>query len=298
MNTITDKKYPHIIYPDSPDASLFSDISYKEISKHGAVLFRGFNIDTIERFQQFVQIFPQNEMSYHFRSSPRKELSTSIYESTSYPEDEVIHMHSENTYSNTVISVIMFCCIEPAESGGETPISDNKLMMEGLPPALVEKFEKGVLYKRNINKMYGLGWEEVFQTSHREEVEEYCKENNIDFEWKKDNSLTLSWKKDAFTIHPLTKEKIWFNHSYFFNKYRLPEGVLEAFSEEDIPNDTFFGDGEEISEDEIMELYSAYNNSKAEFLWEKGDLLILDNILFSHGRNTFTGNRKIVTSFF
>jgi alpha-ketoglutarate-dependent taurine dioxygenase len=30
--------------------------------------------------------------------------------------------------------------------------------------------------------------------------------------------------------------------------------------------------------------------------WEKGDVLLLDNMLMSHGRSSFTGERKILVS--
>ena len=32
------------------------------------------------------------------------------------------------------------------------------------------------------------------------------------------------------------------------------------------------------------------------FVWERGDVLLLDNMQFAHGRNRFSGSRKVVAA--
>ncbi|MCH2195465.1 TauD/TfdA family dioxygenase [Kordia sp.] len=270
----------------------------EKLRKHGGILCRGFGIDTVEKFQSLMDKFPNELLDYAFRSSPRFEITNNVYVSTTYPPDEIINMHSESSYAPTHPSRIVFCCIIAAEERGETPIADNRLILQHMSDELKQKFmEKGVQYRRYLNSFMGLGWEEVFQTEDKAVVEAECKKNGMDFTWVSDKELVLTWTKKAIWEHPVTGELAWFNHSLFFNKYMLPDSILNAVENDDqLPNNTFFGDGTPISKEEIEEIKTAYKKSTVMFPWEEGDVLFLDNMFASHGRNSYKGERKIIVS--
>lgn len=270
----------------------------KNLRQYGGVLCRGFGIDTVDKFETLMNKFPNDLLDYSFRSSPRFELSNNVYVSTTYPEDQIINMHSESSYAPNHPSRIVFCCIQPATVRGETPIADNRLILQNLSENLKNKFlTKGVQYRRNLSGVLGLNWQEVFQTSDKKTVEEECLQNDMNFNWVNDDELVLTWTKKAIWKHPVTKELVWFNHGLFFNKHMLNKDILESVtSDSELPNNTFFGDGTEISEDEIEEIKNAYEKSTIKFPWEKGDVLFLDNMLASHGRNSYQGERKIIVS--
>lgn len=266
--------------------------------KYGGILCRNFNIDTAEKFQDLVSVFNKPLLEYKFRSSPRHSIMENVYVSTTYPNSYRINMHSENSYAQTPPEKIIFCCITPADIMGETPIADNRKVLEHISPDLKNKFsEKGILYKRRLNGMLGLSWQEVFQTQDKEEVRESCEKMGVSYKWLGENDLLMHWKMDAIIKHPVTQELIWFNHGMFFNKYSYDQDFLSTInSDDELPNNTYFGDGEEISEEEYSELKSAYEKSIVEFPWETGDVLFLDNYLCSHGRNAYEGERKIIVS--
>lgn len=272
----------------------------QKVRQHGGILFRGFGIDTVEKFQEFIGVFDVMPLEYKQRSSPRFEVAKNIYHSTTYPADQPINMHSENSYALKWAMRIVFCCIWPAEEQGETPIADNRLVYENLSDGVKAKFlQKGVRYIRNMSKGMGLAWQEVFQTSDRAQVEEECRKSGMDFVWKDEDSLMLSWNNGAIYDHPETKEKIWFNHAFFFNKYALSDELLSSFESEDhLPFNTHFGDGSPISREEIEEIRMAYEKATILFSWEKGDVLFLDNMLISHGRSPYKGKREIIVSMF
>jgi hypothetical protein len=145
-----------------------------------------------------------------------------------------------------------------------------------------------------------MGWEEVFQTDNIGEVKKICEENNIQYRFASPENLILKWKKKAIYNHPVTNERIWFNHAFFFNKFSLLEEMGFSFDDtsvnEFLPSDTFFGDGSEISFQEYSEIKEAYEIEKVVFPWQEGDVLLLDNMLTAHGRNPYKGDRKIVVS--
>lgn len=104
---------------------------------------------------------------------------------------------------------------EIAEEGGETVIADSRHVYNSIDMNIINKFnEKKVLYVRNYTEGIDLSWQEVFQTEDKKEVEQYCKNHSINYEWKT-GDLVLTTKQicQATIKHPLTKENVWFKSS-------------------------------------------------------------------------------------
>ena len=275
-----------------------------DLIKHGGLLLRGFNIKNLEDFGLFVNSFQSKPLKYMFRSSPRHELNEqvkNVYNSTIYPKKESINLHNESSYARNWGAKIVFCCLLPAEHGGETPIADSRKILKDISPQLVSKFhEKGVLYRRRLIDTIGMSWKEVFQTADKKVVETVCNQNKIKHNFVNEKHLTIEWNKKAIYKHPVSQEETWFNHIYFFNKYsryaELGMDPKEHFSSDLIHSDTLFGDGTEISYQEYVEIKNAYDKNTLSFPYEKGDILFLDNMLTAHGRNPYKGNRLIATA--
>jgi alpha-ketoglutarate-dependent taurine dioxygenase len=275
-----------------------------ELLKHGALLLRGFDIETLDDFGKFVDSFETKPLTYMFRSSPRHELDKNVknvYNSTIYPKAEKINLHNESSYSRTWGMKIMFCCLQPAEEGGETPIADSRKILCDIPAELVEKFRaKGVMYRRKLIRDIGMSWQEVFQTDDKQIVEAVCQENDIRYDFVSDDHLNIEWVKKAVYRHPKTEEETWFNHIFFFNKFSRYEELGAApndnVSDDLIHTDTLFGDGTSITWDEYMLIKHAYNKNTIAFRYEKGDIIFLDNMLAAHGRSPYKGSRTIATA--
>src|SRR4029079_16822965 len=95
-------------------------------------------------------------------------------------------------------------------------------------------------------------------------------------------------------------EYAWFNHLTFFHISTLPPALqailLSAFQPEELPNNTFYGDGSPIEPQALAQLREAYDQETVTFPWQKGDVLMLDNMLVAHGRAPFQGQRKVVVA--
>jgi alpha-ketoglutarate-dependent taurine dioxygenase len=269
------------------------------LSRRGALVLRGLKIMASRQFGQLLEIlFNGSLLPYSHRSTPRTELRGNVYTATEYHSEQLIQQHNEQAYTNVWPMRIGFFCMLPSDVGGETPIADSRIIYEKIPLSIREEFEsKGVLYVRNYSEL-DLPWNEVFCTENKVEVEQYCNENNIEFEWLSNNGLRTKQLLPATAIHPHTKEKLWFNQAHLFHVSALGADIqrelINSKGKENLPRNTYFGDGTEISDEIVAVISKIYELHKIKFEWNKGDVMLLDNMLFSHGREPFRGERKVL----
>ncbi|WP_075342504.1 TauD/TfdA family dioxygenase [Tenacibaculum agarivorans] len=269
----------------------------EELHQNGAILFRGWNVTTAEDFYTVMHSLSEETLKYTQRTSPRSEVTNKVYTSTDYPSDQEIKPHNESSYASTwPLLIAFFCFIEPSE-GGETPITNNMEMLKKLQESTINTFrEKGISYTRNMLNWLGLSWEEVYQTENKSEVEDLLNKEKMNFEWIDDGHLRVKWDRPAFQKHPILDREVWFNHSFFYHLLNQNPGLISLVEKEDLPFRATLGDGTEINEEIFKELQQAYKSATITFPWQKGDVLLLDNMLFSHARNPFKGERKILVS--
>ncbi len=271
----------------------------QQLLKHGAILFRGFNLDSVNKFEQLITATSGDPLEYSERSSPRSQVSGNIYTSTDHPADQEIFLHNEQSYNIHFPTRIFFFCMTPAQQGGETPIADTRKVLSLISPEIRAHFaEKHYMYVRNFGDGFGLSWQTTFGTSDKAAVEDYCHKNDIGFKWKEGGRLKTTQVRRAIAEHPRTGELVWFNHATFFHfstlESELSDKLITEFREEDLPNNTYYGDGAPIEPSVMDELRSAYLQEKVIFSWRQGDVLMLDNMLMAHGRQSYAGPRKVV----
>jgi alpha-ketoglutarate-dependent taurine dioxygenase len=271
------------------------------VRQNGALLIRGLRMHGTRQFGQFLEeIFEHPLAEYTYRSTPRTKLGGNVYTATEYHPSETIPQHNESSYANVwPMHIGFFCMIPPAAGmGGATPLADSRAVLARIPPEIVERFEKRQLqYVRNYGSV-DLPWNEVFQTNDRQRVEAFCERNRLSFEWTANGGLRTRQVTPATEIHAVTGEKVWFNQAHLFHISGLADEVgrdlLSMYRMEDLPRNVYFGDGTPIEVDDLNRIRAAYDEVKFHFDWQKDDLVILDNMLFTHGRQPYSGPRTIL----
>ena len=303
---ISEPPFPLVIEPPREDIDAVAWAAAQRHSirellrRHGAILFRRFTRGSVETFRNFVTAVSGEPLSYMEGTSPRHEVANHIYTSTDYPPHQRIPLHNELSYSNNWPLRLFFHCVTPPRSGGATPVADCRNVYHRISPALRRRLEeRDYLYVRHFNSDIGLGWQKAFQTNDRTAVERYCADNDIQFFWGAGDELTTRQCRPVSEAHPETGEMTWFNHLTFFNVSTLDPLLAEALlsmGKEDLPNNTYYGDGAEIEPTALDELRAAYEAETVVIPWQEGDILMLDNMLVAHGREDYRPPRQIVVA--
>jgi alpha-ketoglutarate-dependent taurine dioxygenase len=298
---------PLVVEPALPDVDLCAwagahlPLIEAGLRQHGALLFRGFGLRAQADFEAFLEAVRLPLMHYIEGATPRTELNAKVYTSTEYPAEHSIALHNELNYVVTWPMRIFFYCVTPAARGGATPIADVRRVFARLDARVRERFiEKGWMLVRNFGDGLSLPWQQTFRVSTRAELEAYCRGAHVEVEWKGGDRLRTRQVRAAVRRHPQTGELVWFNHVAFWHVSSLTPGVremfLSEFAPEELPYNTYYGDGSPIPDEVVEQLRRAYDEETVAFPWQAGDLLMMDNMLVAHGRQPFQGARKILAA--
>jgi alpha-ketoglutarate-dependent taurine dioxygenase len=272
--------------------------------KERVLLFKGFApIAARNDFSEIVSLTSESSsLQYAEPSTPRTRLQDDIYTSTEYPKEQTIAQHNEHSYSDFWPRKLFFYCEQPAIGGGCTPICNSSEVYKLIPEEIVHRFESkgGVMYVRNFTEEMDIRWQDFFNTEDKQTVEAYCRTRNMGYKWHDDQTLMIYQVAQASITEKNFDQRLWFNQAHLFHYSNLNEEIanylIEVYGTENLPRNTFYADGSPIDVADLNSIRDAYAKAMFRFNWDKGDLLIMDNVNFSHGRDAYTGDRSLLVS--
>jgi alpha-ketoglutarate-dependent taurine dioxygenase len=300
---LPDRKLPLVVTPAVENFDLADwaknnrDFINAKLLEHGAVLFRGFNLNSPEDFERAAASIC-SELYAEYGDLPREGVAGKIYKSTPYPADKMILFHNESSHLSRWPQKINFYCSQPAQEGGATPLADCREMVRRMDPKILEKFEqKGLMYVRNFSPGLDVSWQQFFHTQSRHEVEASCTQAGMTCEWTESDGLRIRQVCQAVTRHPKTGERVFFNQVQLHHVYCLDapvrDSLLTLFGRQDLPRHVYYGDGSEIEDSVMQHVGELYEQCAVRFQWQRGDMITLDNMLVCHARDPHVGARKI-----
>jgi alpha-ketoglutarate-dependent taurine dioxygenase len=303
---LDEKRFPLVVEPAVEHVSLADwarghrEFVERELSRHGALLLRGFDVESAQKFEQVAgAVCP--ELFGEYGDLPREDVGGKIYASTPYPSTQTILFHNESSHMQRWPLRIFFYCVQAAREGGETPVVDCRRVYQHLRPGVRERLDrKGLMYVRNYIEGLDVSWQDFFRTSDRRAVEDYCRRARIECEWREGNSLRTRKVRPASLAHPRTGEQTFFNqlqlHHASCLEPSLRETLVALYGEERLPRNVYYGDGAPLEDELVNEIRELYWQHAVAFLWREGDVMVLDNMLAAHARNPYVGPRRIVVA--
>lgn len=265
----------------------------------GAVLLRGFDVSREASFESVARALSSLEARYG--DLVKRSSAEFIYDATWYPKDRAILFHNEGSHTPALPTRQFFYCSRASFTGGETPIVDCREVYRRLRPELRQQFEtKGLLYIRNFMRGVDVSWQEFFHTQERSEVERRCREEEVEWTWKKDGSLRIMTRVPAVLRHPISGEPSFCNqvllHHVACLDAKTSAALRMVLEPQELPRNVCFGDGSEIQDEVMAELLRSIVDTAVRFTWQRGDVLVLDNLSTGHARSPFDGDREILVA--
>jgi hypothetical protein len=195
-------------------------------------------------------------------------------------------------------SRLFFFCEQPAETGGATPICRSDVLVVRLqeqhPQFIADLITKGLKY-RNIlpdqdDPQSGMGrsWRSTFHADTPEQCEANMAEIGYTGEWRDDGSL-VSTTPVLDGIRSLADGR-----QTFFNQ------LIAAYrgwgSDENSGPPITYGDGTPLDDVAVTAACEIADELTFNVPWQQGDVVLVDNYVTMHARQTFTGTRKILAS--
>ncbi|AEE76500.1 syringomycin biosynthesis enzyme-like protein [Arabidopsis thaliana] len=308
------KPFPAVISPPSasipiPALSLPLFTQTIKTQKHyldsllhesGAVLFRGFPVNSADDFNDVVEAFGFDELPYVGGAAPRTSVVGRVFTANESPPDQKIPFHHEMAQVREFPSKLFFYCeIEP-KCGGETPIVLSHVVYERMKdkhPEFVQRLEEhGLLYVRVLGEdddpssPIGRGWKSTFLTHDKNLAEQRAVDLGMKLEWTEDGGAkTVMGPIPAIKYDESRNRKVWFN------------SMVAAYTGwEDKRNDprkaVTFGDGKPLPADIVHDCLRILEEECVAVPWQRGDVLLIDNWAVLHSRRPFDPPRRVLAS--
>ncbi|KAG6398051.1 hypothetical protein SASPL_139501 [Salvia splendens] len=249
------------------------------LQRQCAILFRGFDATaTAADFNDVVEAFGYEELPYVGGPSTRTKVVSS------YPRK------------------LFFFCEEEAAFGGETPILLSHIVYEKMKekyPDFVEKLEKlGLIYtifadeEDDNSSALGRGWKSMFHTEDKIVAQQRAAKLNTKLEWTEKGVKMIMGPAPGIKWDETRPRKTWFNS---MAAAYTAEGGDRNDSEK---MGVSFGDGSPLPENVIHDCLKIMEEESIYVTWQKGDILLVDNLAVLHSRKPFTPPRRILASLY
>lgn len=302
--------FPFAYEPDTVEGTTESALRWIEsqrgellaqATQHGAVLFRGFPLPTVEAFDGLVQSLGVENFPYRksLSNAVRINRTERVFSANEAPPEVQIYFHHEMAQTPFYPEYILFYCEVPAQSGGATPLCRSDVLLERLTrefPAFRQDCEQLGLKYSNVmpnadDQMSGMGrsWQSTLGVSTRDEAEARLQELRYTWEWLEGECLRATTPSLPALLE-------------------LPDGRVTFFNQliaawsgwSDSRNDPSksirHGNDQPLDTQAVRRAIELAEELTFNMAWQQGDAVLIDNRVVMHARQTFVGPRKVVAS--
>ena len=268
-----------------------------ELSKAGAILFRGFPLRDAETFDAFSGAFGYPSFTYQesLSNAVRINYTERVFTANEAPKEVEIYLHHEMAQTPISPDKLFFFCKSAADDGGATPICRSDKLYQALQSAnheLAKEFlEKGLKYTTRMPDEddhasgQGRSWKSTLSVETREQAEKKLADLGYTWEWMPAGGL-----KAITPVLPAVRTldngvQVFYNQlvAAYMGWSGVRENPASAIT---------YGDDSHISVEGLELVVKLSKQFTFDLPWQDGDMALIDNKMAMHGRRPFSGERK------
>lgn len=270
-------------------------------TKYGAILFRGFPLETPKCFDDFSKAFGYRNFPYLGGPAPRKMIVGNVITANDATPEKKMSFHHEMAYLADVPGVVFFYCDIQAEEGGNTPVALSWPIYKDVKdkePELVKKMaDEGLIYTRvqpnatDETTIISASWQSSYFTQSKEEAVRLAEGQDCTCEWLENDCLRITSKLPAFSTDSVNNKTTWFNNSLAYYV-----GYQNKWNES--TKTIMFGNGEYLPAGPMNTVKNVMDDHAVYYMWQRCDVIIMDNFRVLHSREQFKGKRNILAALY
>jgi len=279
----------------------------KKLARHGTLLFRGLPIHNAEDFSRFAHAFGYKPHEIIGIVVERPVLAPNVAPANEAPKEVLIYNHNESPQVPHAPEYIFFYGHKAPEKGGETPISSSLELFhraqQEIPEFIDELAEKGILsqvtYKYGRQYAGGSTLKQAFgkeiedgddEATKRAKIEaqikRYGRGEHTTWEWT-DDGIVLTHRLPVIRTQPRTYLPTLFTGlASYYKRIQGNHGGSVNITRQ------IYGDGTPIPEKYLAHLAKITDEIRVLHRWQRGDVLVYDNIIAQHGREPWEGEQS------
>jgi hypothetical protein len=277
---------PYVLITPQPGESatdLGADAVLAQYRIHGAILFRGFDFD-LPAFRAFTETFCSSSV---FNESPDRLLLDDEHNIQSVNAGtDPFPLHPELSREPWKPDVCFFCCLNPPREAGETTLCDGVAIVDALPSAVRDGFaSRRLMYIQPA-------WPELLAywlgTATPTAAQLARPPAHCPYRFFTVNGRIVRAFSRPALHRPMFSDRLAFGNFLLFSRYYLGRPGFPAFD-----------DGERVPDAWMEAVKAASDALTVAVPWCKGDLVMLDNTRFMHGRNAIVdADGRLIASYF
>jgi hypothetical protein len=269
----------------------------QKLRESGAILFRGFPLDSAETFDEFSNAFGYANFTYKesLSNAVRINFTKRVFTANEAPKDVEIFLHHEMAQTPISPSKVFFFCKSAADRGGATPLCRSDMLFKELaeimPEVAADFVNKGLKYttsmpaQDDLESGQGRSWRSTLSVDDKQQAETKLAELGYTWRWLEDGSLKATTPVLPAVVDLGDNKQVFYNQ--LIAAYMGWKGVRENPS-----SAITFGDDSAIPVAALQLAAKLAEKFTFDLPWQDGDLALVDNYITMHGRRPYSGPRK------